>query len=154
MNLRSSAWQWAAMGVLVFGVPSLACGGRLLGSGSGNGTEGLAAENDKATAGTAPPALSDFPCTAYTAWHFGCPFVPGTSGCQVAQPVGGDPNKGGWANVPGEMNTAGCPLEIVPPTSTGGTTCDHVYCVCDERGNWVADPAHPGTLAGLCPPRL
>jgi hypothetical protein len=51
------------------------------------------------------------------------------------------------------MNTAKCPLEIVPPTSTGGATCEHVYCVCDDTGNWVADPSRPAT-SDLCPRRL
>src|SRR6516162_4731164 len=114
MNHRASAWKWVAMGVIVVGVPLAACGGRVLGSGgAGSGTEGLAAGSNEGTASTASPALTDYPCTAYTAWHFGCPSVPGTSGCQVTQPIGGDAAQG-WTKLPGEMNTAGCALEIVP----------------------------------------
>jgi hypothetical protein len=152
MKNRASAWIWGALGVIFVGVPLAACGGRVLGSGT-TGTEGQAASGDETGASAASPALTDYPCTAYTAWHFACPFVPGTSGCQVVQPIDGDPLQG-WTNAPGEMNTAGCPLEIVPPTSIGGATCDHVYCVCDETGNWVADPSRPGAAPTLCPPRL
>jgi hypothetical protein len=136
MNLGARAWKGAALGMMVLWAPMVACGGQVV------------ADMLDSGGGAAALALTDYPCTAYTAFYYGCPFAVGTRGCQVVQTVGGKPD---WSAPPG-ANTTGCPLEIVPPTSTGGATCVHVYCLCDSAGQWVSDPSRPGTsTAGGCP---
>jgi hypothetical protein len=87
-------------------------------------------------------SFGPYPCTAYTAIYNECPPVATAAGCQYYSEWGNPPQ--GINPSPGESALPGCRIEIVPPTSTGGTTCEHVDCVCTDNGTWQKDPATPG----------
>lgn len=147
-----------AIAFFILGVPLLACGARLIGDGGGpaDGASASPARSDEVVDGNpngdTPTASSfgPFPCTANTAAYESCAPSGATGGCQrwISRgnpPQGIDPN-------PGENVAPGCRLEIVAPTSTGGTTCARTDCLCDTNGAWKqtsrSEPALP------CPTRM
>jgi len=160
--MHARRWHWFALLVMVFGVPALACGGRVLGDGtpapgSASSTStptGSAAAPGSAfsTGGSAPTAsvtptgsgsaggsFGSYPCTAYTAWYYSCPPTDGASGCKYAVPMNGDPNDG-WIDSTTQSQAPGCQLDIVAPTSVGGKTCARLtLCACDVTGTWVPE---------------
>jgi hypothetical protein len=154
-------WLWLALGFVFVGVPVIACGGRALseraadgggdvdagmspGTGAGFGTSPSGPSGSSqaspgtgsgsATGSSGPGNFGPFPCTAYTAIYNDCPPSTARTGCQYLQEWGNPPQ--GINRVQGETAGPGCKIEIVPPTSTGGTTCDHVDCVCTGNGTW------------------
>jgi len=164
----SRPWLWAALGAVFFGVPIVACGGRILAEGSDSGTgeagstppggsSGTATSTATSTStptgtgvatGTASGSSSSgssfgpFPCTAYTAIYNSCPPSASGKGCQYWEEYGNPPE--GLTEANGEVAPAGCRIEIVPPTSTGGATCDHTDCVCGTDGAWAPDGPNQG----------
>jgi hypothetical protein len=148
-----STRRWTCLALLgvILGVPAAACGGQVLVEGdqdagatappttSSGSSTGTATATATASACASGSSFGNFPCTAYTAWHYSCPPIAGTSGCWYAVPIGGNPDNG-WTNSLTQRQPPGAQLEIVAPTNAQGTECVTLaQCTCDAAGKWQPD---------------